>query len=243
MIFEKITEEELEHVGVTTLEDTPGLSADDMKKKFEETARMLLAPKFNSLVEALAQEACAEVLGAAVPEGLPEDTGKNVQSVLSALLAYIKTHEADEENPHNIRGAIDDKMIAMGKGDMAMAVYDKTKSGVVDDAEKLGGELPSAYLKADTYDPTGKCRDVFAEIQALDTKTENADAALNARVSAIIASGTATEGNTELIDIRTGSDGKVYPTAGDAVREQVGGLKGDYHIVGKLLMDDYIKSL
>lgn len=56
---------------------------------------------------------------------------------------------------------------------------------------------------------------------------ENTTSDLNARISTIIANGTPTEGNTELIDIRTGSDGKVYPTAGDAVRGQIGELKGD----------------
>ena len=47
---------------------------------------------------------------------------------------------------------------------------------------------------------------------------------LNKRISTIIADGQQTEGNTELIDIRTGADGKVYPTAGDAVRVQIGAL-------------------
>lgn len=49
-----------------------------------------------------------------------------------------------------------------------------------------------------------------------------ADAAtINARVDNIIAHNNDTEGNTELIDIRNGVDGEVYPTAGSAVREQV----------------------
>ena len=50
---------------------------------------------------------------------------------------------------------------------------------------------------------------------------------LNRRISTIIADGQQTEGNTELIDIRTGADGKVYPTAGDAVRVQNAELKED----------------
>lgn len=85
----------------------------------------------------------------------------------------------------------------------------------------LGSEEAKAYFEAFE---AGK---LAADIAAVDARTAKAVAELNARVSAIIASGTATEGNTELIDIRTGSDGKVYQTAGDAVREQVGGIKSD----------------
>lgn len=50
----------------------------------------------------------------------------------------------------------------------------------------------------------------------------------NARLGNLVAnSGEQTEGNTELIDIRTGADGTVYPTAGDSVRGQITGLKSD----------------
>lgn len=59
-------------------------------------------------------------------------------------------------------------------------------------------------------------------------------AAVNARVSNIIASGTPTEGNTELIDIRTGYDGLNYKTAGDSVRGQSSELN-DLFDVGKNL--------
>lgn len=54
---------------------------------------------------------------------------------------------------------------------------------------------------------------------------------LNDRISNIIA-----VGNTELIDIRTGIDGTKYPTAGDAVREQIGQLSSeiDAHVASFL---------
>lgn len=53
MAFEKITDSELESVGVELLDDVPGLSPGAMKAKFEETAKKLLAPKINKLIEAL----------------------------------------------------------------------------------------------------------------------------------------------------------------------------------------------
>ena len=85
----------------------------------------------------------------------------------------------------------------------------------------LGSEEAKAYFEA------FEAGELAADIAAVDARTAKAVAELNARVSAIIASGTATEGNTELIDIRTGADGKVYQTAGDAVRGQIGELKDD----------------
>lgn len=62
----------------------------------------------------------------------------------------------------------------------------------------------------------------FEAFQAGDLAAQIA--AVNSRVSSIIASGTPTDGNTELIDIRTGYDGTVYKTAGDAVRSQVSNI-------------------
>ena len=48
--------EELTGVGVIGLADTPNLTALEMQKKFEETAREVIIPKFNALVDALSAE-------------------------------------------------------------------------------------------------------------------------------------------------------------------------------------------
>ena len=137
MAFEKISEEELTSVGVELLDDLPGLAPDAMKAKFEETAKKLLAPKFNKLVEQLEAGNAAGSLGAQLPDGLPEDTEKTVQAILLALMIYVQGHEGKCDNPHKVTadqtGAyskaetdekIDEKVVEIGAGDMAMAVYD-----------------------------------------------------------------------------------------------------------------------
>ena len=56
------------------------------------------------------------------------------------------------------------------------------------------------------------------------TPSETAYAKVNARLDNIIADGQQTQGNTELIDIRTGADNFTYQTAGKAVRSQITNL-------------------
>lgn len=62
-MFEKITDQDLIGKGVIGLPDTPELTASEMQKKFEETAREVIVPKFNALVEALKNQAASDELG------------------------------------------------------------------------------------------------------------------------------------------------------------------------------------
>ena len=177
MAFERISEEELAAVGVELLDDQPGLAPDAMKEKFEETAKELLAPKYNKLADQLEAETASESLGAKVPEGLPEETEKTVQAVLLALMLYVQAHEKNRENPHVVTAeqvgaytkaqtdkAINDKVVAIGGGDMAMSVYDpdmlrKPIYKAIDDAVEA---LKKLVLDKETYDPQGKNQDIFA---------------------------------------------------------------------------------
>lgn len=137
MAFERISEDELASVGVELLDDLPGLAPDAMKAKFEETAKKLLAPKYNKMAQQLEAETASESLGAKVPQGLPEEIEKTVQAVLLALMQYVRAHEENQENPHSVTAAqvgaytkaqtdqaINEKVVEIGGGDMAMAVYD-----------------------------------------------------------------------------------------------------------------------
>lgn len=61
-------------------------------------------------------------------------------------------------------------------------------------------------------------------INATKQYIDNIVSIVNSRVDTIIAHNNDTEGNTELIDIRTGADGLVYNSAAQAVRSQIRGI-------------------
>lgn len=56
MAFNKIDQSDLVGVGVIGLPDTPQLSTEDMQEKFEETARSVIIPHFNELIEDLEEK-------------------------------------------------------------------------------------------------------------------------------------------------------------------------------------------
>ncbi|MBQ8133853.1 MAG: hypothetical protein IJ192_05555, partial [Clostridia bacterium] len=73
--------------------------------------------------------------------------------------------------------------------------------------------------------------DIAAINNRIDTTVDTVNASINTeinkvnhRVDNIIANSTATEGNSELIDVRIGNDGIVYESAGAAVRGQIVGI-------------------
>lgn len=90
---------------------------------------------------------------------------------------------------------------------------------------------------------------ILDKIVLRDTKTGISteytiqDTQLKERVENLIANKNDTNGNSELIDIRTGFDGNKYDTAGDAVRSQVSNLQeqvNDINNNGLIFNDDYI---
>lgn len=85
-MFDKITGADLAGKGVIGLPDTPELSAAEMQQKFEETAREVIVPKFNALIDALGQADAAGQIGAQTIDGLD---GTTVQLLLQALKEKI----------------------------------------------------------------------------------------------------------------------------------------------------------
>ena len=121
MAFTKITDEDLLNKGVIGLPDTPGLSTSEMQAKFEQTAREVIVPKFNQLVDDLSNPSAASQIGA---------TGKN---------RTVQGHIDNLENPHNVTAAqvgaytksqtdaaISERISQIGSADMTQAMYDPT---------------------------------------------------------------------------------------------------------------------
>lgn len=121
MAFTKITDEDLLNKGVIGLPDTPGLSTSEMQAKFEQTAREVIIPIFNQLVDDLSNPSAASQIGA---------NGKN---------RTVQGHIDNLENPHNVTAAqvgaytksqtdaaISDRISQIGSADMTQAMYDPT---------------------------------------------------------------------------------------------------------------------
>lgn len=145
MAFSKITSAELLNKGVTGLDDTPALSVADMQAKFDELPNLAIT-KHNALVDDLNLK-------------LPNLEG--IATIIENSDVKIPTSKA-----------IVDYVVTMGGGDMTKAVYDTDDNGVVDNSEKLGGELPSFYQQStdntlDTIDKT--ITGAINELNSLET--------------------------------------------------------------------------
>ena len=150
MAFERITDGDMRGKGNLGRPDTPGVDTAEMQRILDELPREVIVPAFNRLAEQLEAENAASALGASVPGSLPEDTPATVQGVLEAALQKSEAHHKRTDNPHAVtaaqtgaytkeetEAAIGQRVVEIGAGDMARAIYD----------------------------PAGEKRDVFAAIR------------------------------------------------------------------------------
>ena len=157
MPFKQVTEQDLKGKGVIGQPAVPGLSVTEMQKSVEQVVREAAIPAHNQLCEQLEDEAAAADIGAAVPgQGdRPPETPKKLQSVLEAMLAWakeklgLKADKASTYTKQQVDEAINEKVAAIGAGDMTMAVYDPESK------KKPYMPAEEAMAKA-VYDPQGE---------------------------------------------------------------------------------------
>ena len=107
-------------------------------------------------------------------------------------------------------------------------VLTKTETGFEWQNAPTGGGSESGSSEV-TSDDILKLKNDISEV---DNKVD----VVTSRVDNLTATDPGSTGdNAELLDIRVGNDGTTYPTAGDAVRTQVGNLKGDLDEVSPLI--------
>ena len=104
--------------------------------------------------------------------------------------------------------------------------YEDTKKAVEESNEQLQTELNQKY--EDTVEELNAKYD--SSVRQAENSIEDTTAELSARLDNVIAHNNDTNGNTELIDLRTGVDGTVHGSAGEAVRSQINKFKNFYKI-------------
>jgi hypothetical protein len=91
------------------------------------------------------------------PEGPAGPTGNGIASITkTGTSGLVDTYTITYTNGNTTTFTVTNGQNGTGSGDMTKAVYDQNNNGVVDDAEKLGGNLPAYYAKQ-------------TEVSALDT--------------------------------------------------------------------------
>ena len=170
MAFIKIKETDKTGKKITELSDTPQISGEEAKARFD--ALPELAIQFlNNLIDNLVENTAAESIGAKAPEGVTAQTG-TVQAVINAVAKLITDNKSDYDSIVKLLTGINEisntvknsassiptgKAIAsyvssIGGGDMMKSVYDSDDSGVVDNSERLGGKFYDEYQeKEDKY--------------------------------------------------------------------------------------------
>ena len=168
MPFKQVTEQDLKGKGVIGQPAVPGLSVTEMQKSVEQVVREAAIPAHNQLCEELEAEAAAADIGAVVPgDGdIPPETPKKLQSVLEAMLAWakerlgLKADKADTYTKRQVDEAINEKVVAIGSGDMSRIRPGKQEKALYPRAggHGKGGVRPTEYRRCGTGAKCGACR-------------------------------------------------------------------------------------
>ena len=105
----------------------------------------------------------------------------------------------------------------------------------IDAAAAAGASVAEEHLETAVEQINSDLDSAFNEI---NTKIDSELSSIENRVDLIIVHNNDTEGNTELLDIRTGADGMTYAAAGNAVRIPLQKLRADFESVAVVTADN-----
>ena len=120
--------------GARSLPDQPTISAEALKKKFDEDARDVVAPKVNVIVGELEDPTASASLGAVAPTGF---SGSTVQAVINSIASGVGTAVADAHTHSN---------------KMLLDTYTQTETNLADAVTKKHDHSNKSLL--DTYEQT-----------------------------------------------------------------------------------------
>lgn len=155
MGFTKIQDADLVDKGVIGLPDTPGLSTAAMQAKFEETARSVIIPKHNALIDELEASTAAANIGATAPTGR---SGSTTQEVIDDISGDLAEAEAalevivPEAHTHANKELLD--TYTQTETDLADAVSKKhshTNKSLLDTYNQSNSDLADAVTKKHSH--------------------------------------------------------------------------------------------
>lgn len=132
MAFTKITEEELNSRGCTTLPNQPTISPTELKEEFDAPAKEIVAPKFNNLIDELEADTAAASLGINAPSGR---VGNTIQNLINNICNEIDSIETRiPEDSDDILDAIAKKHTHANKA--LLDTYTQTETNLADAVDK-----------------------------------------------------------------------------------------------------------
>ena len=142
MAFTKIVDSDLNDIGVIGLPDRPGLSTSAMQAKLEETARSVIIPKHNGLIDELEATTGAASLGMQTPTGF---TGATVQTVVDDIAEKVMQLDPESlsSKADKVTNAVEGNFAGLDSegnltdsgnkaADFAAASHTHTKSEIID---------------------------------------------------------------------------------------------------------------
>jgi hypothetical protein len=145
----KILDSDLVDKGVIGLPDIPGLSVEEMQRKFEETAREVIIPKFNALVDELSAEDAAGKVGAVsvnAQELTPEQKATARENIAALTWEADALDDAKKQQARANIGAIGALEIGEMGGTVSYAAQQNLSEGQQAQARENIGAAATANL-------------------------------------------------------------------------------------------------